>query len=52
MTWDTFLTRRWNTTITVVQGLPTFLFVAYGLATPFGTTRAGMITLSVLGAFF
>ena len=49
---DAFLSRRWNYLITVVQGVPTFLFVAYGLATPFGETREGMIILSVLGAFF
>ena len=52
MTRDAFLTRRWNVWITAVQGLPTFLFVAYGLATPFGETQAGMVVLSVLGALF
>lgn len=52
MTRDAFLTRRWNNAITVVQGVPTFLFVGYGLATPFGGTLTGMIALSVLGAFF
>lgn len=52
MTRDSFYTRRWNTTITVVQGLPTFLFIGYGLATPFGGTHAGMVALSVIGAFF
>ena len=52
MTRDTFLTRRWNYTITAVQGLPTFLFIGYGLATPFGGTFSGMAALSVLGAFF
>jgi hypothetical protein len=52
MTQKSFLTRGWNNTISVVQGLPTFLFVAYGLATPLGGTREGMIALSVVGAFF
>lgn len=52
MTRDAFLSRRTNYAITLLQGLPTFLFVAYGLATPFGGTREGMIVLSVLGAFF
>ncbi|MEO0600918.1 MAG: hypothetical protein AAF211_05750 [Myxococcota bacterium] len=52
MTKDAFLSRRWNILITLVQGVPTFLFVAYGLATPFGGMREGMIALSVLGAFF
>jgi hypothetical protein len=49
---DTLLTRRWNVIITVAQGVPTFAFVGYGLATPFGETQMGMIVLSVLGAFF
>ena len=47
-----FLTRRWNYIISLVQGLPTFIFVIYGLATPLGETRTGMIVLSVLGALF
>lgn len=47
-----FLNRRWNVIITVVQGVPTFAFVAYGLATPFGGTFSGMVALSVLGSFF
>ena len=46
MNWDSFLTRRWNVVITVAQGLPTFGFVCYGLATPFGGT-ALTATLSV-----
>ena len=49
---EKFLARRWNYIITIVQGVPTFAFVIYGLTTPFGQTQAGMITLSVLGAFF
>lgn len=49
---DAFLSRRGNYLITLVQGVPTLLFMAYGLATPFGGTREGMIVLSVLGAFF
>lgn len=52
MTWDAFLTRRWNYIITVVQGVPTFAFVAYGLATTVGQTFGGMVALSVIGAFF
>lgn len=51
MTRDTFLTRRWNYTITAFQGLPTLGFVGYGLTTPLGGTLTGMIALSVLGAF-
>ena len=47
-----FLTRRWNYIITLAQGLPTFAFVIYGLMTPLGETRTGMIILSVLGALF
>lgn len=49
---EKFLTRRWNYMITLGQGLPTFLFVLYGLITPFGDTKVGMIVLSVLGALF
>ena len=49
---DKFLTRRWNYIISLLQGLPTFAFAAYGLATPVGDTRTGMILLSVLGALF
>jgi hypothetical protein len=49
---EKFLTRRWNYIITLGQGLPTFVFVLYGLAAPFGDTKAGMITLSILGALF
>lgn len=52
MTKDKFLTRRWNYLITLVQGVPTFAFVVYGLTTPFGQTQTGMIVLSVLGALF
>ena len=52
MTRANFLTRRWNYIISVVQGVPTFLFVIYGLSTPLGDTREGMITLSILGALF
>lgn len=52
MTWDDFLTRRWNDRITLFQGVPTFLFVMYGLVTPLGKTQTGMIVLSLLGALF
>ena len=52
MTKEKFLTRRWNYIISLVQGLPTFAFVIYGLATPLGDTRDGMIILAVLGALF
>ncbi|MCB0201117.1 MAG: hypothetical protein H6649_03285 [Caldilineae bacterium] len=47
-----FLTRRWNYIISLMQGVPTFAFVIYGLSTPVGETRTGMIGLSVLGALF
>jgi hypothetical protein len=46
------LTLRWNTIISLVQGLPTFAFAIYGIGTPLGDTRTGMIVLSVLGALF
>ncbi|MGD9029165.1 MAG: hypothetical protein PVG25_05090 [Anaerolineae bacterium] len=49
---EKFLTRRWNTIISLVQGLPTFAFAIYGIATPLGETLTGMIILSVLGALF
>ena len=52
MTKEKFLTLRWNYTISLVQGLPTFAFAIYGLVTPLGDTRTGMIVLSVLGALF
>ena len=52
MTREKFLTRRWNDIISLVQGLPTFAFAIYGIATPLGETRTGMIVLSVLGALF
>jgi hypothetical protein len=52
MTKATFLTVRWNIIISLVQGLPTFAFATYGLATPVGETQTGMIILSVLGALF
>ena len=52
MTKEKFLTRRWNYIISVVQGVPTFLFVIYGLSTPLGDTQEGMIALSILGALF
>ena len=52
MTKEKFLTRRWNYIISLVQGLPTFAFVAYGLASPLGDTRTGMIILSAVGALF
>ena len=52
MTKENFLTLQWNYIISLVQGLPTFLFVIYGLSTPLGETRTGMIILSVLGALF
>jgi hypothetical protein len=52
MTKEKLLTRRWNYIISLVQGLPTFAFVVYGLATPLGETQTGMIILSVLGALF
>ncbi len=49
---EKILTRRWNYIISLVQGLPTFAFVIYGLATPLGDTSSGMIILSVMGALF
>lgn len=49
---ETFLTRRWNYIITLAQGLPTLAFMVYGLATPLGDTRTGMIVLSAAGALF
>ncbi len=49
---DKFLTLRWNYIISGVQGVPTFLFILYGFLTPMGETKAGMITLSILGALF
>jgi hypothetical protein len=47
---DKFLTRRWNTIISLVQGLPTFAFIAYGIFSPLGGTLGGMIAISVVGA--
>ncbi|NOH10007.1 MAG: hypothetical protein HND51_00020 [Chloroflexi bacterium] len=52
MTKENLLTLRWNYTITLVQGVPTFAFAAYGLLTPFGSTQTGMIVLSLVGALF
>ncbi len=52
MTREKFLTRRWNYIISAVQGVPTLLFVIYGLSTPLGGTREGMIALSLVGALF
>ena len=52
MSSETFLTKRWNWIITLAQGLPTFAFVVYGLATPLGETQTGMIILSLVGALF
>ena len=52
MTKEKFLTRRWNYIISLVQGIPTFAFIIYGLATPLGNTKTGMIVLSILGALF
>jgi hypothetical protein len=52
MTKEKFLTVRWNYIISVLQGLPTFAFAIYGLVTPLGDTKTGMIILSVLGALF
>jgi hypothetical protein len=49
---EKYLSRRWNYIISLVQGLPTFAFVIYGLANPLGETRTGMVILSVLGALF
>ena len=49
---EKFLTRRWNYIISLVQGLPTFLYAIYGLSTSLGDTRAGMVGLSILGALF
>jgi hypothetical protein len=52
VTKETFLTRRWNTIISLAQGVPTLLYAIYGLVTPLGDTLGGMIGLSVLGALF
>ena len=52
MTKEKLLTRRWNDIISLVQGLPTLLYAIYGLSTPLGDSRAGMIGLSILGALF
>ena len=52
VTREAFLTRRWNYIISLAQGLPTFAFIGYGLATPYGESQQGMIVLSVLGALF
>ena len=49
---DKFLTRRWNTIISLVQGLPTFAFIAYGIFSPLGGTLGGMIAISVVGGLF
>ena len=49
---EKFLTRRWNYIISLVQGVPTFLYAISGLVTPLGDTRGGMIGLSILGALF
>jgi hypothetical protein len=49
---ERFLTRRWNYIISLVQGVPTFAFAIYGLSTPLGEMRTGMIVLSILGALF
>jgi hypothetical protein len=52
VTKEAFLTRRWNYIISLVQGVPTFLYAIYGLVTPLADTRGGMIGLAVLGALF
>ena len=49
---DRFLTVRWNYTIALAQGLPTFGYVAYALSTKLWTTMTGMLVLAILGALF
>ena len=49
---ERFLTRRWNVLISLVQGIPTFIFALIAILTDISYSRGGMIALSVAGCLF
>ena len=52
MTKAKFLTIRWNNVLTLGLGIPTLLYIIYAFSTSLWSTQAGLIGLSVLGAFY
>ena len=49
---ETFLTVRWNNLLTVLVGIPTFLYIIYAFSTSLWTTRGGLIGLALIGVVY
>jgi len=52
MTKERILTIRWNNILTMVVGLPTFLYIFYAFSTTLWTTRGGLIGLALIGVVY
>ncbi len=49
---EDFLTVRWNNWLTLGLGLPAAVYIVYAFSTPFWTSRAGLIGLSLIGVLY
>ena len=52
MTYDKFLTRRWNNILTVGMGIPVLIYITVVLSTSVLSDFAGFIGMVVLGALY
>ena len=49
---EDFLTVRWNNLLSLALGIPTLIYIVAALSTSIWPTRAGLIGLAVIGAFY
>lgn len=52
MTKDKFLTVRWNNLLTLGLGIPALIYILVAISSPFSSTRAGLIGLSIIGVLY
>jgi hypothetical protein len=52
LTKKTFLSRKVNIIISLVQGIPTFAFAVWAILSGFSDTMTGMISISIIGSLF
>jgi len=52
MTKESFLTVRWNNSLSLGLGLPTLIYVVFAFSTSVWLDQSGLIGLAIFGALF
>jgi hypothetical protein len=52
MTKEQFLTLRWNNILTLVLGIPAFIYILAAFFGELWTTRGGLIILGLIGVVY